>query len=271
MKTGMAILLMLLSAHSYSQLALIPEKGSQQFFSGNGRKIAVAWTNSGDEPLRIELRGRLYEADSATAMPLGDTPSTKLEIMAHQTVLESMTLDFPLVRAETAFVFRWVEGTNRVRGASHVVVYPSNLLAELKPMAGGEPLGISDPENILKPLLQVTGLQIHDLERCENFSGKLAIFGPFESQSPISADKECRIKRLAQDGVAVLWIVPKLNSRDRLMPSFYLIPGGKGVVVAQSSLVTNLRDDPRAQLNLLNLARFACNPYPLTWPLAENE
>ena len=54
-------------------------------------------------------------------------------------------MDFPSVRAETPFLIQWIDGSNRVVGETPILVYPTNLLEQLKPLLGGSRWGCSIP------------------------------------------------------------------------------------------------------------------------------
>jgi hypothetical protein len=216
-----------------------------------------------------KLRTRLYQASSATAAPLGETPWKKLTVLAGQTVLESAVLAFPPVKAETRFLVQWLDGTNKVIGVTEVLVYPPDLLKDLKPIADEAPIGVVDPQNQLKPLLKASAVEYQDLEDSglEAYSGKLAIVGPFQSRAQMREDLPDRVKALALKGVALVWIQPPPEKRQNLQPSFYTLLEGKGaVVISQADLITSLAESPQAQLHLIQLARLALHPEPARLP-----
>jgi hypothetical protein len=216
------------------------------------------------------MRLRLFQTTSATAVQLDEKAWKKLSVLPGQTVLESASLGFPAVKAETKFLVQWVESTNQVLGNTEVLVYPTNLLAELKTLAGEDlPVGVFDPGNVLKPLLKATTVAFEDLEQSgvATFVGKLAIIGPFESRKQIPADLAERIAKLAGKGAGVVWLQPSPAPHTRLKPTFYTVPVSTGtVVVVKSALVTKLAHEPQAQLNLLHCCRLARNPEPLSIP-----
>jgi hypothetical protein len=249
-----------------AQLQLVPDTASQCVFGGEARKINVVWRNVGDKAVDAEMRTRLYQTSSATTVLLGELPWKRLQVLAGQTVIESAVLNFPVVKAETRFLVQWLEGTNSIIGKTEVLVYPTNLLAELKLLAGENPPGVFDPNNQLKPLLKRLAVDFMDLENngIENFSGKLAVIGPFSSKSQLRDGLANQIAALAKKGKAIVWILPPPDPRDELQPSFYAVPEGSGcVVVAQANMVSGLAENPRAQLNLLHFARLAlCSEPP---------
>jgi hypothetical protein len=241
-------------------------------FSGTNRSLPVTVHNPGSASIAAEVRTRLYQASTATAAPFREAPWKALEVLPGQTVLESAALSFPMVRAETQFVVQWVGASNKVLGVSEVLVYPPDLLKDLKPLAGSEAVGIFDPQDQLKPLVKTAGVDFLDLEDTglEHFTGSLAIIGPFQSKSQMRAGLGGDVKGLAARGVGVVWIQPPSEPHARLKPSFYTVPEGKGaVVVVQAALVANLKENPGAQLNLIECSRLAVHPEPFRLPELE--
>lgn len=234
-------------------------------FAGEGRRVSVTFRNSGGRAVEMDLRTRIYQASSATAILLGETPWKKLQVLAGQTVLESTLVDLPMVKAGTMFLVQWVEGTNKVIGTTQVMAFPVDLLKELKPLAGEEALGVFDPRNQLKPLLAAVGAEFVDLEDAglEHFRGKLAIVGPFQSRSQMREGLASQIKALAQKGVAVVWAPPPPEPRETMK---IVIEGKGAVVVVESDLVANLSESPLAQLNLIHFCRLALSPEPARLP-----
>jgi hypothetical protein len=248
----------------------LPDKEPQCVFSGTERKITILLHNPGANPVEADLRIRLYQASSATAAPVSEAAWKKLTVLPGQTVLESARVAFPAVKAETRFLVQWLDRTNKVIGVTEVLGYPPDLLKDLHPFAGDEPLGVLDPLNQLKPLLKAAAVECQDLEDTDlqDYHGKLAIIGPFQSGAQIQESLPNRIKVLSQKGIAVVWIQPpSVEKHQELKPSFYLVPEGKGaVVVVQADQVVNLPEKPQAQLNLVQLVRLALHPEPPRLP-----
>jgi hypothetical protein len=254
---------------TWGQLKVVPDEKQQTVFCGERRQLRVTLQNVGVKIFAADLRLRLYQTSSATAVKVSDTLRTKLQVLPGQTIIESVKLDFPAVKAETRFLVQWAEGTNKVFGRTEVLVYPQDLLKELKPLAGDQPLGVFDSQNPVKPLLKNLGLDFEDLEDrgLETFSGKLAIIGPFESKTHAREGLVKEIEALAAKGAGVVWIQPPPERRDKLQPSFYTVTVGKGaVVVVQAELLADLSECPQSQLNLIRFARLALNPEPIRLP-----
>jgi hypothetical protein len=130
-------------------------------------------------------------------------------------------------------------------------------------------LGVLDPQNQLKPLLKAAGVEFQDLEdtSMEDYRGKLAFIGLFQSKAQMRESLPHRIKGLAEKGVGVVWMQPPPEKQQELKPSFYTVPEGKGaIVIVQASLLANLAENPQAQLNLIQFARLALHPEPPRLP-----
>jgi hypothetical protein len=248
-----------------AQLAIATNARSQSVFPGAARGISVVFHNPNKHSFESEIRTRIFQASSATVILLSERPWKKLQVLPGQTVVESTPFGFPAVKAETKFILQWLEGANRVIGQVEVLVYPTNLLEELRPLAGDAPVGLFDPQNQIKPLLHNLKLDFMDLEISDvtSYSGKLAIFGPFQSKTEMREGLAKQIQFLAKKNTAIVWIQPPPEKRDKLQPSFYpVLEYGTGVVVVQPDLAANLAEDPQAQLNLIYFCRLALTPHP---------
>jgi hypothetical protein len=226
------------------------------------------WINAGGQVFEGEIRARISQTSSATAVQVGEAAWKTLRVLPQQTVLESAQLDFPAVKAETEFLVQWLDNSNHVLGRTEVLVYPANLLAELKPLAGDEPLGVFDPQNQLKPLLKNLKLDFTDLEKLGgNFPGRLAIIGPFESKAQMRNGLAGLLPALVKKDTAVVWIQPPPARGGKLIPSFYsVLANTNAVVIVQPEWVADLADNPQSQHNLIYFCRQALHPQPLTLP-----
>lgn len=245
-----------------AQLQVLPDQPLPCVFGGGEQPMVVRWQNAGGQPEATELRWRLYQTSSATVAPLAERPWKNLEVLPGQTVLEKMSVELPAVKAETKFLLQWLADSNRILGHTEVRVYPTNLLAELKPRLERGELGVLDPTGLLKPSLQKNDVRLVDLGgmALEDFSGRLAVIGPFRCQGQMREGLAQSIQRLARKGVAVVWLPPP-GPNDEITPSFYLVPEGKGaVVVVHPELVANFAENPESQLNFVHCCKLALNP-----------
>jgi hypothetical protein len=255
------------SATASAQLELVADPQMPAVCAGDARNIATVWHNAGDQAWSGEISAQIFQASSATAVPLGTTRWKYLEVLPRQTVLESARLDFPAVRAETKFIVRWVAETNRVLGTTSVMVYPTNLLGELKSLCRGDDLGLLDPNDELKPMFKQNGVEFLNLGETalEDFHGKLAVIGPFHSSSQMREGLAHSLRKIAAAGVAVVWLPPPPDPQAEITPSFYIVPVGKGaIVIVQPELVADFSKNPGSQLNLVHCCKLALNPEPFS-------
>jgi hypothetical protein len=254
-----------------AQLQLLPDKEPQRVFAGDARTITLVWHNASDKTVDADIRARILQTSSATAIRLGEMPWKKLQVLPWQTVLESTQLDFPPVKAETKFLVQWLENSNSIIGKTEVLVYPTNLLDELNLLVdeGGKNLGVLDPQKQLKSALKNSAIKFVDLAETEldAFPGKLAIVGLCNPDDPEWNGLANRISKLARNGTPVVWIQSPPKKRDKIQPSFYIVPQTRAaVVVVQPELVADLRDNPQSQLNFIYFCKLALNPQPPALP-----
>lgn len=252
---------------THAELEIISNAEQQCVFAGETKKIPLIFLNSGDQIFNGEVRTRILQASSATVIRLGEASWKRLQVLPQQKVIESASLNFPAVKAETRFLVQWLEGTNKVVGTTEVFVYPTNLLEQLRSLAGESEagLGVLDPSDQLKPLLKKLAIKFVDLEESEldDFSGKLAVVGPGRAGDSKGAGFGERIGTLAKKGVAVVWIQSAPKKRSKLWPSFYSVPEYRAsVVVVQPALIADLSGNPQSQLNLIYFCQLALNPQP---------
>ncbi len=252
-----------------AQLELVPDAQTPCVFGGATQKITVVWRNDGGQITNAEIRTQIFQTTSATTVLLADVAWKKLSVLPAQTVIESKSLEFPAVKAETKFLVQWMVATNQILGVTEVFVYPTNLLAELKPLAGEGAIGLFDPQNQLKPLLKNLGVDFVDLESSglEVFSGKLAVVGPFESRAQLRASLMAQLELAAKRGINSVWLLPRTDRSAKLLPSFYAVAEKtNSIVVVQPELVADLPDNPSSQRNLIYFCKLALSPSPPALP-----
>lgn len=256
-------------------LQVLPEPEPQCVFGGRTQTINLRWHNSGNSADEIEIYRRIMQLTTATAVRIDEAGWKRLRVLSGQTVLETAALEFPPMRGRTRFLVQWLDSRGEILGSTDVLVYPTNLLAELGVLmnhAAGA-LGVFDPANELKPLLKNSEVEFVDLGNTalEDFRGKLAVIESFEFDAPKNRSLALKIKTLAANGIAVVWIQSLQTSLrpedENPRPSFYSVPVGKSVVViVQPGMVANLANAPRSQLNLIYFCKLALNPRPLAFP-----
>jgi hypothetical protein len=266
LRSGLLVACILLPSALWGQLAIRSVDALQSFFPGESM-VRVFVSNRSGSPISKMSRVRVYQEASATAALFSEMNWKKLDVLPGQTVLETAIVPLPAVTWETRFLLQWLDDSGSVLGSSVAIVYPTNLLKELAILAGHQALGVYDPADELKSLLTNQGVEVADLQSCgiAQFTGRLAVIGPFLSKEEIYPGLKRQIKRLAERGVAVLWIEPPPGPADELQPSFSIQLTGKGcLVIIQAELVTHLAASPEAQSHLVRLARLTAVACPKT-------
>jgi hypothetical protein len=265
----LATLAFLASLTAQGQIQMVPDKQPQQVFSGEARKICVIFRNNSEDAAETVLRARMYQASSATAVRLREFARKKLSVLPGQTVLERASIDLPDVNAPTLFLLQWIDAQERVLGWTELLVYPEYLLKEINPLIGEYPLGVFDPQNRLKPLLEHSSVSFVDLADAgfECFTGKLAIIDSSDPFTGVDVNMRNKILLLVKRNAAVIWIQPPGRQKEIITPSFYTVQEhGGAIVILQASMVSDLARNPKSQLNLIALSRLALNPKPLLLP-----
>lgn len=265
-RIGTWLLLLLLVGEVQAQLQVVPAGRPQAVFGGMNQNVTVQLRNVGGQAVESELRLVLLQTSAATAMRSSEVPWKRLLVLPGQTVVEAAAVTFPAVRAETRFLVLWVAGPSNIVGRTEVLVYPKNLLAQLKAFVGDTPIGVFDPMNDLKPLLRAAAVEFQNLQEIgtDNFSGRLAVFGPFPGATLVGNELAGPIGRLARKGTGIVWLQPPPEPWSKLQPSFYSVPFGlNAVIIVQPELVQNLVAEPHSQLNLIQLCGLALQPESL--------
>lgn len=255
------------AAAAPAQLQTVSAEAPQACFGGAARPICVMWRNPEETCLKHTLRARILQASASTVMPCGEVPWKELEVLPGQTILESASLTFPAVNAETRFLVQWVTERNHIVGITETRVFPRDLLADLRPLLQGKPLGILDPLNQFKPVLAAVNVETIDLSDTSEFTGELAVLGPFESVQQFRETGARGWLSLAAKGRTLICVRPPGDAKDGLIPSFETVSLEKGrIVFVQPEMIRDLGQRPVSQLNLLRLVRLALSPEPTRWP-----
>jgi hypothetical protein len=180
-----------------AEIELVPEVEIPAVFASRPQNLRITLRNVGDTTVTTDIQTQLFQLTSATTVPMGKAqPWKRIQILPRQTVLETLTLEFPTVRSSSRF---------RVEllgiGPTEVIVYPNDLLRRLTVLAGEQPLGVYDPDGQLKPLLKQAAISFADFET-EPTDSKLAIVWLNAASLPDS------IASRVKTGMAVMWIRP---------------------------------------------------------------
>ena len=254
-------IVLLVASSVPAQLQIVPPEIVQTVFSGKQRQIQLVLRNPSDAAVEASVKAKLLQLTSSTAAPVAEVPWKKIRVLGNQVIQESASIDFPDVRAGTRFVLRWTDEQSRQIGTTEMLVYPPDLLKELKTFLGDTPAGVFDPQNELKPLLKAVAIESEDVERSEieHYEGKLLIVGPFAAREQLPPRLGVRLKSMRAKGVAVVWIQPPQRSTPPTDPSYFVAASesGPGIVVAQARAIADLKNSPAAQLTLLKMVARA--------------
>jgi hypothetical protein len=260
MRAGILPLLLALSwaarASHAAGLEWVPDTTAQALFEGKARQVRAVFKNNGGSDFQSKLTTRLWQASSTTAVPADQTKSQgSLHIPPGETILKMVEVDLPAVRGQTPFLLQWADEQNTIIAKTSVIVFPLQLLKELKVLAGESGVGIMDPQNIFKPWFRKSEVDYTDLQstELEVFTGKLVIF---DGDAGDEKHTDARLLSKARKGSSILWI--RHSKGTRLEPSSFLKrTSGAAIVVTDSKNFIDFDNNPMAHLNLTRLARWA--------------
>ena len=233
-----------------AQIELLPGVDPEAVFAAQSQNIRVTLRNPGNKTASRDMQIRLFQVSSGSAVPLGKAkPWKTIQMYPQQTVIETLALQFPAIRAPMRFQIEFVG-----IGRADVMAYPNDLLKRLKLLAGELPLGVFDPDAHLKPLLKQAGVEFTDFE-----------IGPADSKLTLvwsdALTLPDSVLTRVKTGMVTVWI------RSAPAPATYAAHLGSGVVVvAPAATLDGLAGSPLPQLTLLRDAEFALEPESLRLP-----
>lgn len=253
------------SAHSQPKLMMVPSAEPQCVFGGSKANVKMVFQNTGDANFSGEMAMKLFLTSSSTVAPLDERHWKKLNVLASQTITESAPLEMPKVERAVKVLIQWIAPAGHIAGNTELIVYPTNLLLELKLLLGGDGanFGVLDPHHQFKSAFETSGIKFVDLAETElgGFAGRLALVGPCNPDDPEWNGLAERIQAVAKKGTPVVWIQRPQRDEGGAAPSYYVaLQNRTAVVVAQPELVANIVDNPRSQINLLHFCKLALLP-----------
>ena len=265
----LSLLFLIVTSIEGARLAVSQNGGVPQFFPGV-HQLSVLIANTSTTPAEVKLSARLYQASSATVMPFGKTSDwKKIHVLTGQTIVESLELEFPNVRSETLFEVRFLDEDERVTGQVYAEVFPTNLLKRLPTGKEGEPIAVIDPQNLLKPLLNKSGVSFEDLETnvgFDAFQGRLVLIGPFLERSAVPDGLRKRLLDQSGRRLAFVWMQPPTNEPKNTPPLYVIKENASAFAIMKAELVDDIATSPKAQKQLIEAARLAINPDQLQLP-----
>lgn len=253
-----AIAGLLFASSVLAQIEVIPQSQPESVFAGAPRQLCITIRNPGQDPVQGELHYALNQKATAVAAPIARAAWKKIHVLPTQTVIECEKMSFPSIRSPTPFLIQWTVDKHVV-GRTDVLVYPPDLLHELKTLISSQVVGAFDPRNVIKPLLVQHKIDYEDLERMEleQFTGSIVIAGPFTDADQMPPRLAARLRKLAARSIPAVWIQPPQRAATPA-PSWCCVrEGGRLIVIAQDNTVANLAESPTAQLAFIELVKTA--------------
>ena len=236
-------MVMAVAAHA-QKIELVKSDFSPMVFGGKPQEIEVRFRNPSEQAIEVELKTRLFQLSSGSAMPHGEAKVwKKLKILPKQTVVESYPLTLPEIKAPTIFRIEW---DDLDKTAIHA--YPADLLKRLQTLAGEKRVGVFDPADKLRTLFKKLKIDFADLEMQPEHC-PLAIAWTENDKLPESIEAEAR------KGMAVVWVRPK-NLRVSLVTRS---PNGTIAEIAAAK-IAEIATSAEAQVALVQLAELLVQP-----------
>jgi hypothetical protein len=266
MKILTLLLLILAGPVPGAVVELLPGS-SRAVFGGGLRSFEVFFHNRGATNFRAALQVQLLQTSSSTTASWSEPrPWRTITLAQDQTSVEQVSINFPVVRAESQFLIRFVHD-RAVVGLIPVRVFPNGLLTNLVSNLPSITIAFTQPE--LQQILVEAGIQVdtRELTTPEVTSrSRLMIFGPgfMEGATPsVIADA----RSWAKAGVPVVLILPDEDPRMISAPSYYPAIIGKGILVTvRAGTFADLLTDPRSQMRLARVLRLALGQESLQAP-----
>jgi hypothetical protein len=254
---------LLIGLATQAQLSVIPPARTPVVFAGSTQSVAVLFHNPSAGRVEVPIWFRLYQAGSATVMPLGEAQSWKRqEVLPGQTVLESVPVAFPPVRAESRCVIRWQTDAECVLGVTDAWVLPQGQLRELKTLAGDGLLGLLDAASRIRPALEEEQVPFTDLTDSAASRPPCHLAIVAETAQPESEHRRLahNLRRWLGAGLNLVWLKPPGPASPGDTPLQVIRPGQGTLVIANLDRLEGLANDPAAQRFLVALARLATQP-----------
>ena len=99
-------------------IEVVTNRPPLRLFSGGERSVPIKLHNPGNETAAAGLKVKLFQGSTATAAAVESHSWKQIQILPHQTIVESAAINFPTVRGETPFLIQWADVSNRILGLS---------------------------------------------------------------------------------------------------------------------------------------------------------
>jgi hypothetical protein len=202
---------------------------------------------------------RLFQEASGMAMPLRPAQPWKvLTLLPGQTLVETVSVEFPSVKRATDGLVRWEAEDGSGLGSTRVRVLPPNVLGELNLLAGRGPVGVVDAAMESRATLERAGVVVEDLANLPRQPGaQLILIWPGELADTLPVPLARRVQGWVDSGRNVIWFKTDGPS-DGWAGPWAEARRRQGVLVLADAGTSERLETAAAQWRLVTLARWAC-------------
>ncbi|MCL4180848.1 MAG: hypothetical protein KJ072_24260 [Verrucomicrobia bacterium] len=261
------LLIQMIPVAVQAQLEFLPDPPAAVVFGGKPQTIHVRIHRSSPphaivtnaERQEFKVGFRLFQESSGLAVPLGPVQPWKvLSILPGQTLLETVTVEFPSVKRSTDGVVRWETEDGSGLGSTRVRVVPTDLITELRTLTGGGSVGVVNASTAMTALFEGAGLAVEDLtDLPQRQEAHVIVVMPGELAETQPALLARRIRLWVESGRTVVWFKSDPSAWTSTLAERR--PGQGSLVTVDAGMVERL-DTAEAQWRLVNLVRWACRP-----------
>src|SRR4051812_24629468 len=234
----------------------------QVIFAGGKRRIETKFTNLTDTDLQLTLHSRLFQASSATIVPVDESKASRpITIASGQSLIERVEQSIPEVKSETLFVLYWSNRTQKI-GATFIRAIPTNVLSQLPQLNDGHAVALYDPGDALKSAFGASEtVAVKSVDDLASSESKLLIWLPEHARERRADESSIGVisalKKKAQNGGAIVRLNPAPVFPGEISGSTHTIQVGSGrIVCAYMPAITDY-SQAAAQLMLLRLSELA--------------
>jgi hypothetical protein len=249
-----AMAVLLSSSALPADLAISLQNNPTQIFLGENRSIGLVITNRAEEA-KVSLDYRIFQLATGIGAPLGPRALWKeIPLHAGQTILESLKITIPKLKAPTKFALKLFEtGQGKEITTLTFNAYPTDLLSQLKETLKDHQLALFDEMQIFAPALEKAGVEFLKVKNLSD---------PILADKPVflivAANPEAgEIADLSKVTVAIIQFASEgRDALDQLPIEGH--PKNKAYVVeCDPSLFRDFAQAPESQINLIRAVQYA--------------
>jgi hypothetical protein len=246
-----AFLLAVVPKLSAAQLTVVPAH-DVFLFAGVKGNIPITFQNESDDTIMQELTYRIYQASSATIVPLGEkAPLPQQTFPSQASVTIALPLTPPEVRAITPFILKVYLNDAEI-GALNITVVPPKVFSRLKELKLKQ-IFLYEPAPWLRPLLDENDVEITDEPSPDVNLQIVHLPNP-------DAEMSWR-NRASSNSVPTLFITGRgVPGAEKLLPTKSVQKNDRPTLVLQDWFIPDLQENPLSQLRLLRAIQLVCKP-----------